>query len=96
MRANLEAGGDLLMSEAAVTALTPSLGRGAAQELVKTELQRAVERGSSLRAALEDTPAAVEALGREGIAAAFVPRAYLGAADQLIDRALTAHRERRG
>jgi len=95
MRANLDAGGDLVMSEAVVSALTPTLGRAAAHDLVRTELQRALERGSGLREALEDTPAAVEALGREGIAAALDPAAYLGSNDELIDRALAVHRQRR-
>ncbi len=41
------------------------------------------------------TPEIVDALGADGIAAALDPAAYLGATDELIDRALATHRERR-
>lgn len=96
MRANLAAGGDLVMGEAVVTALTPRLGRAAADELVRGAAVRAREGGSTLREALDAEPEAVAALGPDGIAAALDPAAYLGSNGELIDRALASHRERRG
>jgi 3-carboxy-cis,cis-muconate cycloisomerase len=91
MRANLDITGGLLMTESVVTALTPSMGRGAAQELVGGAVRRAVQEGRPVRDVLLDLPEVASELGERGVDAAFAPEGYLGLAGDLIDRALTAH-----
>ncbi|HEX6460560.1 MAG TPA: lyase family protein [Thermoleophilaceae bacterium] len=81
MRANLDVTGGLLMTEGVVTALTPSLGRAKAQELVEHAARKVMDDGVELRDALPELDDAVLA-----------PESYLGAASDLIDRALEAHR----
>jgi 3-carboxy-cis,cis-muconate cycloisomerase len=93
MRSNLEAAGDLVMAEGVATALAPRLGRGRAHELVEGAARRAGEEGRSLRDVLAELPEAAEHLGPEGLDAALVPEAYLGAASELVERALAAHRK---
>jgi 3-carboxy-cis,cis-muconate cycloisomerase len=98
MGANLEATGELLMSESVAAALAQSIGRPAAQELVTSAAARSVQTGRSFRAVLGDVPEVQSALGIDGLEAALDPRGYLGVADQLIERALAEHarlRERR-
>jgi 3-carboxy-cis,cis-muconate cycloisomerase len=92
MRANLEVTGGLLMSESVVTALTPGLGRAAAQELVEGAARRALRDRRELREVLLELPEVSGSLGERGLDEALVPEAYLGAAGELIDRALAAHR----
>jgi 3-carboxy-cis,cis-muconate cycloisomerase len=92
MRANLDVTGGLLMTESVVTALTPSLGRAKAQELVEGAAQKAMADGRPVRDVLADLPAVTDAIGEDGLDAALAPESYLGAASELIDRALAAHR----
>jgi 3-carboxy-cis,cis-muconate cycloisomerase len=80
MHANLDITDRLLMTESVVTALTPSLGRAKAQELVEEAARKVLDEGVSLREALPDVDDA-----------ALAPESYLGAASELIDRALEAH-----
>jgi 3-carboxy-cis,cis-muconate cycloisomerase len=88
MRANLELTGGLLMTEAVVTALdSPD-----AKELVTAAARRSVESGRPLREELISDDAI--ALSAEQIDRALDPTAYLGSAEQLVDRALEAHRRR--
>ena len=91
MRANLALGGDFVMSESVAVALGREIGRPRAQELVETAARRAVSERRSLRELLAAEPELADALGSEGLAQALDPGAYLGAAGQLIDRALSAH-----
>jgi 3-carboxy-cis,cis-muconate cycloisomerase len=92
MRANLDATGGLLMTESVVTALTPALGRSAAQELVSSVARRALEDGRPVRDVLLELPEVRDGLGPDGLDAALAPESYLGAAGELVDRALAAHR----
>jgi 3-carboxy-cis,cis-muconate cycloisomerase len=87
-RENLDRTGGLLMAESVVTALTASLGRQAAHDLVGD----AARSGRPLRDALLERPEVVGALGAEGVDAALDPAGYLGVADALVERALAAHR----
>jgi 3-carboxy-cis,cis-muconate cycloisomerase len=80
MRANLDATGGLVMTESVVTALTSTMGRAKAQELVEDAARRVLDEGVSLHDALPELDAAL------------APASYLGAASELIDRALEAHR----
>jgi 3-carboxy-cis,cis-muconate cycloisomerase len=90
MRANLDATGELVMSESVAAALAESLGRPAAQELV-ARAAASVDGGRSFRKVLADLPEVEQALGAGGLDAALDPRGYLGVTDELIGRALAEH-----
>lgn len=92
MRANLEAGGGVLLAERVVADLAPELGRARAAELVEVAVRRATEDGVGLRRALGGL-AEITARRSPGQLDALVdPSGYLGATDQLVDRALAWHR----
>jgi 3-carboxy-cis,cis-muconate cycloisomerase len=80
MRANLALLGDLPLAEAAVTQLTPALGRATAHAVVEEACRRAVAGGTSLTDALRAAGHRVD-LG---------PERYLGSAPALVDAALQA------
>jgi 3-carboxy-cis,cis-muconate cycloisomerase len=92
MAANLELSDGLLMAESVATALTGSLGRAAATELLEQASRRAVDERRPLREVLLESPELSETLGEAGLDRALAPDAYLGVAEQLIERALRAHR----
>jgi 3-carboxy-cis,cis-muconate cycloisomerase len=85
LHADLEITGGLLMSESVATALSGTLGRTAAQQVV----ERAARDGRPFRAALLDQAEVVDSLGPEGIDQALDPARYLGVTDALIERALS-------
>ncbi|MGZ4184535.1 MAG: class-II fumarase/aspartase family protein [Solirubrobacteraceae bacterium] len=91
MRVNLDAAGELVMSESVAAALSESIGRAAAQELVTEAAARSVQEGRPFRAVLTDVPEVESALGAAGLDAALDPRGYVGVSDQLIGRALAEH-----
>jgi 3-carboxy-cis,cis-muconate cycloisomerase len=93
MRANLEATGGLLLSEAVSTALAGSLGRAKAKQVVGAACRRAVEAGRPLREELIDDDEI--ALSEAEIDRALDPAQYLGSAGAFVDRALAALREGR-
>ncbi len=84
LRGDLGITGGLLMSESVATALSETLGRSAAQDLVS----RAAQDGRPFREALLEVPEVADALGPEGVDRALDPSRYLGLTQQLIDRAL--------
>ncbi len=88
MRANLALTGAAIMSESVVTALTPGLGRAAAQRLVAAAAQQASRDGRDLAVVLAETEQVMATLGESGLRDALDPEQYLGASDALIDRAL--------
>jgi 3-carboxy-cis,cis-muconate cycloisomerase len=92
MRANLDVTDGLLMTESVVTALTPSLGRAPAQELVEDAARKALDEGRPVREVLAGLPEVSGSIGDDGLDKALAPESYLGAANELIDRALDAHR----
>jgi 3-carboxy-cis,cis-muconate cycloisomerase len=94
MRANLEQTGGLVMGEALTTALTDSLGRARAHQLVQEASRAALEQGASLRETVIELPEVLQAIGEDGIDTALRPESYLGSSAELIDRALAAHRAR--
>ena len=96
MRANLDATRGLPMAENVTRLLAPSLGRLAAHDLVAGASARATAEELSLAEALLTDDASAAALADAGISpsqleAALRPESYLGAADEFIKRALTAH-----
>jgi 3-carboxy-cis,cis-muconate cycloisomerase len=96
MRENLDLTDGLVMAESLASALAETLGRARAQELVGEATKRAHVAGQSLADAAAGTPEIAAALGAAGIAAALDPASHLGATDELIDRAIAAHRARVG
>jgi 3-carboxy-cis,cis-muconate cycloisomerase len=91
MRADLDASGELVMSESVAAALSKSIGRPAAQELVTKAAAASAQEGRSFRQVLADLPEVADALGADGLDAALDPRGYLGVTDELIGRALAEH-----
>jgi 3-carboxy-cis,cis-muconate cycloisomerase len=92
MRADLDLTGAAVMAESVVTALSPALGRAAAQRVVKDAVGRAGEAGCSLDQALSASEEVMAALGAQGIREALDPEGYLGVSGTLIDRALARRR----
>ena len=94
MRENLGLTHGTIMAESVASRLAPALGRTVAQELAARASRQAAERGISLRDALLAEPAVREHLPDDAVEAALDPAAYLGSAQEFIDRALGAHRRR--
>ena len=93
MQANLELTGGLLLAEAVVTALVAAgQDRSSAKAAVSTATRRAAESGRPLREELIDDVAVQ--LSADEIDRALDPAAYLGSADELVERALKAHARR--
>jgi 3-carboxy-cis,cis-muconate cycloisomerase len=95
MRANLDLGGGLALSEAAAHTLAAKLGRAAAEEIVRAAAGRVAAGGGTLAEVLAAEPAVAAALSREELAAALNPARQLGLASALIDRALAIHEKGR-
>jgi 3-carboxy-cis,cis-muconate cycloisomerase len=96
MRQNLEATGGLLLAERVAVALAGPLGRAGAHDLVQRLSRQAAGGGRPLRAALAADPQVREHLDEADLDRLLDPEGYLGAAEQLIDRALAAHRDATG
>ncbi|GAB4449172.1 MAG: 3-carboxy-cis,cis-muconate cycloisomerase [Chloroflexi bacterium OHK40] len=91
MRANLDAGGGLMLAESLTMALAPHLGRAEAQHLVQALCGRAVAGAATLRDVALADPQVRAVLSPEAIAVALDPAAYLGSASAMIDRALEGY-----
>jgi adenylosuccinate lyase len=91
MRADLDASGELVMSESVAAALSESIGRPAAQELVTAAAAVSKREGRSFRQVLMGLPEVSGVLGAGGLDAALDPGGYLGVTDELIGRALAEH-----
>ena len=84
--------GGLVMSESVAAALAPVLGRADAQKLVERAARQSVQSGIGFGEVLLELPEVHDVLGPEGLDSALDPSDYLGAAAELIDRALKGHR----
>jgi 3-carboxy-cis,cis-muconate cycloisomerase len=91
MRHDLDATGELVMSESVAAALSESIGRPAAQDLVAEAAAVSAREGRAFRVVLADMPDVFQALGADGLDAALDPGRYLGVTDELIERALAEH-----
>ena len=91
MRADVDATGELVMSESVAAALAESIGRPAAQDLVAEAAAISAREGRAFRQVLMGLPEVSGTLGAGGLDAALDPRGYLGVTDQLIARALAEH-----
>jgi len=94
MRANLDLTRGLLMSESVAAALAESLGRPRAQELVEMAARRAADERRELKDVLLELPDVTGAIDPDSFERALASESYLGVTDELIDRALAAHRDR--
>lgn len=97
MRRNLELTGGLILAEAVSTALVASgLGRLEAHELMQEASRRAAEAGRPLRDELRNDAGVSARLSADELDRALDPAAYLGSAEEFIERALALHREGAG
>ena len=85
MRANLDAAGDIVLSDAVIAQLAPALGRTRAASVVAEAASRAARAGTTMRAALMDLAPEAASITFPG------PQDCLGATAAWIDRALSAH-----
>jgi 3-carboxy-cis,cis-muconate cycloisomerase len=90
MRQNLGLSQGLIVSEAVMMGLAPTLGRQQAHDVVYDACRDANERGTSLIEALLMQPAVSAHFGREAIERLTDPANYLGLAPQMADRAVAA------
>jgi 3-carboxy-cis,cis-muconate cycloisomerase len=88
MRSNIV---ELALSESVVVALAGSIGSSAARAVVEDAAARTARECMPFREALLKSPEVRDGLGAARLDAALDPVRYLGACDQLIDRALAAH-----
>jgi 3-carboxy-cis,cis-muconate cycloisomerase len=88
MRANLDITRGLVLTEAVVMRLAPSLGRQEAHALVDAASRRVAEEGRSLAEVLAEDPAVTAVLDRPAIDAALSPEHYLGCARTFVENAL--------
>lgn len=94
MRRNLAATRGLVLTERAVEALVPVIGRAAARRTVTEAARRAAERGTDLSAALAEDPALRGHPELPALASLSDPSGHPGSAPALVDRALERGRGR--
>lgn len=88
MRANLDSGGGLIMSQAVMMGLAPHLGATAAHDAVTEAAQRAIDRATTLRAELGASPEVTAHLDADALDALLDPLAHAGMAGAMVDRVL--------
>jgi len=86
MRHNLDLTAGLIMAEAVTTALIPTIGRAAAEAAVARACNRAIDKRTSLAAALGNDPELRPLLSDAEIERITDPAAYLGSAGAFVDR----------
>ena len=92
MRRNLDLTGGLIVAEAVMMGLAPTLGRGEAHHVVKHACDVALTERIPLADALARAPEVAGRLDAAAIARLTDPGAYLGSAGAFIDRVLAAGR----
>lgn len=85
MRANLDLGGGLLMSEAVMMGLAPKVGKAQAHHLVYAAAGRAMDQGSTLREALLADAEICTHLSEAEIDQLIDPANYTGSAGAMVD-----------
>ncbi|WP_236788973.1 adenylosuccinate lyase family protein [Amycolatopsis sp. GM8] len=96
MRENLDATGGAILSERVTTELAKYTGRLAAHDAVTACAKRALAGEGALLDLLAEHPLVGKHLSREQIARLLDPADYLGSARVFVERALTAHADRKG
>lgn len=88
MKANFDALLGMTMSEAVTAALAPKIGRAPAHDLLRKAVARAADEKRHLGDILKQSPDITAHLSGGDIERLMDPRAYLGSAQQFIDRVL--------
>ncbi len=88
MRANLDATGGLIASEAVMMALAPRIGRDHAHELVSEISRRAIEQKKPFVDLLAENPEVSKHLDRANLEKLVNPANYLGLSREMVDRVL--------
>ena len=92
MGENLASDGALVMAESLALHLARQTGRPSARSIVQRCSEEAIERRTSFADVVRSDPEVRRHLSDEQISAALDPSAYLGSIEELIRRALAAHR----
>lgn len=96
MSVNLDRIDGLLLAERIAGALSPDLGRLAAHGVVERAAARSIAERRPFATVLSETPEVRDRLTPDDVAKLLDPMGYLGSADALVARALTAHAAREG
>jgi 3-carboxy-cis,cis-muconate cycloisomerase len=88
MRQNLGISRGLIVAEAVMMGLAPTIGRQQAHDIVYDACRSVNEKGGTLAAALAALPAVTRHFDRAAIERLTDPANYLGLAPQMVDRAL--------
>jgi 3-carboxy-cis,cis-muconate cycloisomerase len=94
MRQNLDATGGLILAEAVMMTLGEKIGRGEAHHLLEAASHKAIAERRHLRDVLASDEHITRHLDEAALKRLFDPLAYLGSAEQFVDRALAAYRRR--
>jgi 3-carboxy-cis,cis-muconate cycloisomerase len=86
MRSNLDITGGLIVSEAVMMGLAPTLGRQTAHDVVYDACRKAAVEHRTLADVLGEDPVVTAHLDRDAIHRLCDPAAYLGAAPRMVDR----------
>ena len=89
MGSNLNITDGLLLSEAIMMALAPSMGRQEAHELIYKVSQKAFIEGRKLKEVLKEVPKVTEKLTEKDIDHLLEPSSYTGFSGLFVDRVLT-------
>jgi 3-carboxy-cis,cis-muconate cycloisomerase len=95
MRKNLDVTGGAILSERVTTELAKETGRLAAHDAVTECTKRALAGDGELAGLLAEDPLVGKHLSRERIGELLDPAEYLGSARVFVERALTAHAQRK-
>src|ERR1700712_5902023 len=90
MRTNLDATGGLIIAEAVAMALAEKIGKSDAHHLIERASKKAVAGKKGLREVLAADPKIKTHLSADRLTKLFVPMAYQGASQALIDRLLAS------
>jgi 3-carboxy-cis,cis-muconate cycloisomerase len=94
MRQNLDATGGLILTEAVMMSLGERIGRGEAHHLLEAASRKALAERRHLRDVLASDEHITRHLDEAALKRLFDPLAYLGSAEQFVDRTLAAYRRR--
>ena len=92
MRANLDLTHGLVVSEAVMMGLAPTMGRGRAHDVVYETCRAAIAQKRPLLELLAENAEVMQHASREQLAALCDPAAYLGQAGTMVDRVLARQR----
>lgn len=94
MEANLNSTNGLIVGEAVMMALAPSIGRQPAHDVVYEACKESIETGTILLDSLKSRPQVTQTLGEDRLEALCDPTQYFGASQQMVDHMLDISAER--